>query len=415
MLVCKFGGSALRQAEDFRRVRQIMEADAARRWIIPSALGKRGAQDEKVTDLMYACQSAAAGGSAFVHIFDRVAQRMRALAASLSLPPVDEALREVYEALRAGAGPAYAASRGEYLCGRLLAAYLRLPFVDAADVIRFFPDGRLNERETFRLLRALPQEGAVIPGFYGADDAGEIHTFARGGSDVTAALVAAALNADAYENWKDVRGVYAADPRIVPDARVVPEMSYRELRAYSRLGAGVLCEAAVAPVRRAGVPLHVRSFADAAHPGTWIHGMPGQTAARFIGVTGEKDLTLLRLECMEGGLALAREALLEGLPAAQLLADDDALTLLLRRGAPLQKFTHGVPVRIQPHMALVSVVGTQLWRLGGMQRLCAALSAQGIRVWETLQPPDSMYLCALVAQEELHGAVRAVYDAFAGT
>ncbi len=418
MLVCKFGGSALRQAEDFRRARQIIEADPARRWIVPSAPGKRSAQDEKVTDLLYACQSAAAGGSAFLHIFDRVAQRMRALAAALALPDIDGMLRKVYETLRGGADAAYAASRGEYLCGYLLAAFLQLPFVDAAEVIRFDREGRLDEAKTQALLRerlrALP--GAVIPGFYGADDTGAIHTFARGGSDVTGALVASALNADAYENWKDVRGVYAADPRVVPDARIVPEMSYRELRAYSRLGAGVLCEAAVAPVRRAGIPLHVRSFEDIAHPGTWIHSMPGQISARFIGVTGESGLTRVRLERMEGGMELLRSLLPERPRAAHLFADDDSLTLLLRSGAQLPGAQdERVQVRVQPHMALVSAVGTQLGRMGGMQRLCAALSAQGIRVWAAHQMPDDMYLCAVVAQNELSGAVRAVYDAFVRT
>ena len=417
MRVCKFGGASLRDAAGFRQAARIVAAAPDRRVIVVSAPGKRGRQDEKITDLLYACHGAAAAGRAFSHIFDRVAQRFRDIASSLQLPVPDDALRFVYHGLREGRSAAWAASRGEYLCGALLSRYLRLPLLDAAQVIRFDASGVLLQEETLRLLTAALGDGrgAVLPGFYGADAAGGIHTFPRGGSDVTGALAAAALHAEVYENWKDVRGVYAADPALVPDARCVSDMTYRELRAYSRLGAGVLHEAAVAPVRQAGVRLNIRSSLDPAHPGTWVHASFGAPeSAAVTGITGRTGLTLARLERIGKGAELARAALALSLPLERLALDEDTLCLTLRGGPQaLSTLAEGAERSVlRERLAALSVVGEGLSRMDAAARLAAALSAAGAPLLSLHQPPAGLYITALIPQEAYPRAVGAAYDAF---
>ena len=416
MRVCKFGGASLCDAAAFRRVRKIVEQNGDRQIIVPSAPGKRNAEDEKITDLLYACQTAAADGRGFSHLFDRIAARYRQIAGDLGLPAPDEALRAVYGGIRQGASPAWAASRGEWLCARLLSAYLGLPMTDAAEVIRFDRAGRLLEEETQALLQGLTP--CVLPGFYGADAAGEIHTFPRGGSDVTGALAAAALNADVYENWKDVPGVFAADPALVSGARPVGEMTYRELRALSRLGAQVLAEDAVAPVRRAGVALHVRSALEPGHPGTRIHAAFGrERAPAALGVTGRTGLTLWRLERMNGGPELARAALEAGLSLERLAADEDALCLLLPGREPLPETLRDGAERCLERrgLAALSVVGEGLSRIDGAARLSHALSAAGLPVLSLHLPPEGLYITAVIPEGEYAAGVRAAYDAFIGT
>ena len=415
MRVCKFGGSALRRADDFRRVKALTEAAPDRRVIVPSAPGKRDRTDEKITDLLYACQSAAESGRGFGHLFDRVAARYREIAAGLGLPAPDGDLRQIYIGLRRGEGPAWAASRGEWLCGRLLAAWLGAPFIDAADVIRFDENGRLLAAETETALHALPAGSCVLPGFYGADAAGRIHTFPRGGSDVTAALAAAACNADLYENWKDVPGIFAADPALVPDALCAGDMTYRELRALSMLGAQVICEEAAAPLRAAGIALNIRSFAQPDHPGTWVRPAFGAgRRAAAIGVTGRDGLSLWRLERIDGGADLARTALKAGLPLDRLAADADALCLTLRReeALPPDLPEKADAVWHHPHAAAVSVVGEELKNADGAARLSAALSAAGTQAFSLHMPPDGLYITAVVARDDYRRAVNAAYDAF---
>ena len=336
MRVCKFGGAPLADGAAIRKMERILKREPERRVLVPSAPGKRDGRDEKITDLLYACQAAAAAGRNFGHLFDRVAERYREIAHALGLPPPDSDLRAVYAGLKDGRDAAWAASRGEWLCGRLLARYLDWPFVDAAEVIRFDTAGRLKFQETMELLRHRLRGGGVLPGFYGAEENGAIHTFARGGSDITGALAAAALNADVYENFKDVAGVFAADPAIVPGARCVADMTYRELRALSRLGAQVISEAAVAPVRAAGVPLNIRPADDPSHPGTWVHAAFGGDVPRVTGVTGRGGLTLWRLEGIEKGPEMARAALNSDLPLER-LALDAGLKVILCVGENLQE------------------------------------------------------------------------------
>ena len=415
MRVCKFGGAALRDGEAFRAVRDIVRSEPARQVIVPSAPGKRGSRDEKITDLLYACQDAASNGRAFSHLFDRVASRYREIAAVLGLPAPDEDLRQVYAGLREGASPAWAASRGEWLCGRLLGAYLGFPVLDAAQVIRFDGQGRLDTAETLALLRSALRGPCVLPGFYGADGAGTVFTLSRGGSDVTAALAAAACNADVYENWKDVQGVFSADPALVPDALYIPRMSYREQRALSLLGGQVLSEAAISPVRQAGVALNIRSFLAPGHPGTWIGpAFGGGKHAEAIAVTGRRELVLHRLERLGGGQALAQAALKAGLPLERAACDADALCLTLRKDEALPPSLPGLAERAwkQERAAAVAVIGEGLARMDAPARFAAALSSAGVGALSMHMPPDGLYITALIREEQYAPAVHALYDAF---
>jgi len=414
MRVCKFGGAPLAEGTAIRQMGRILALEPQRRVLVPSAPGKREPRDEKITDLLYACQAAAAAGRRFGHLFDRVAERYREIAASLGLPAPDGDLRAVYGGLKEGADPAWAASRGEWLCARLLAKYLDWPFVDAAEAIRFDRAGRLKTAETLGLLRDRLQGGGVLPGFYGADDTGTIHTFPRGGSDVTGALAAAALNADVYENFKDVAGVFAADPAIVPGARCVADMTYRELRALSRLGAQVISEAAVAPVRAAGIPLNIRPAGDPAHPGTWIHGAFGPETPRVTGVTGRRGLTLWRLEAIEKGPDLARAALNANLPLERLALDADALCLTLRGKGALPEPLRGAAdlVHSREGLAALSLVGENLPRLDAAARFSAALTAAGIRPLSLHLPPEGQYLTAVIPEADYETGLKAAYEAF---
>ena len=294
MLTCKFGGSSLSCSANFQRAAAILAADSHRHCVVVSAPGRRNPQDEKLTDLLYACQSAAAQGRGFSALFDRVAGRYLEIAQGLGLRDIGPLLDEARAALR-HASPARAASLGERLCAQLMARYLNWPFVDAAEVVRFGPGGALDASATQALLagrlRSLPC--AVLPGFYGAAANGEIFTFSRGGGDITGALAAQAVNAEVYENWTDVPGVLRADPRIIPEAAPVPFLTYRELKLLSRLGAGVVHAQAIAPAHRAGIPTHVRSTFAPDAPGTVIADTLPAGQARGYLIAGRGDLQLI--------------------------------------------------------------------------------------------------------------------------
>ena len=250
--VCKFGGSSLADAECFRRVREIIRSDNRRRYIVVSAPGKRNASDTKLTDLLIASHSLSAADRKAV--LDKVRERFCRIAADLGIHPPYAALSRLGHFARTSRDAI--ASRGEYLCGILLAEYLDMPFTDPADIF-LFRDGTLDIESTYDNLRHAGP--SVIPGFYGADESGSIVTFPRGGSDITAAHVAAAISANLYENWTDVNGFFTADPAIVPDARHIPHLSLTQARQFSYLGAGVIHCDSIAPAANSGIPIIIKN------------------------------------------------------------------------------------------------------------------------------------------------------------
>ena len=271
--VVKFGGSSLASAEQFMKVGNIIRADETRKYVVPSAPGKRNSKDTKVTDMLYACYALADEGQDFRVQLMKIKDRYDSIINGLQLKiTLDEEFKTISQKFKEKAGVDYAASRGEYLNGIIMAAYLGYEFIDAATVIFFAEDGSFDANKTDKVLSAklAKTEKAVIPGFYGALPDGTVHTFSRGGSDITGSIVAKAARASMYENWTDVSGCLVADPRIVKNPEPIRVITYRELRELSYMGASVLHEDAVFPVRKAGIPINIRNTNDPEAEGTLI-------------------------------------------------------------------------------------------------------------------------------------------------
>ena len=302
MKVVKFGGSSMADAGQYRKIRDILMADPERKVVVVSAAGKRFSEDHKLTDLLYLCHAHVEYGVDCSGIFDMIASRYLDIRDELGLDlRLEPELLELKKRLDAKSiGRDELVSRGEYFSAKLMAAYLGFQFVDAADWVKFNMDGTVNQEETYEALRyhVLEGYGAVIPGFYGSMPDGTIHTFSRGGSDITGALAAAALDADVYENWTDVSGILMADPRIVDNPQAIPEVTYDELRELSYSGAQVLHEDSIFPVREKNIPVNIRNTNDPEAPGTMIQASfeGDHDPDRFItGITGKKDFSIISL------------------------------------------------------------------------------------------------------------------------
>ena len=434
MIVTKFGGSSLADASQFLKVQQILSENTDRRYVVPSAPGKRYAKDDKVTDLLYMCHAAAQRGEDFMPLLDRIRERYESIASDLEVDfDFSADFAAIADAFRGDASREYAASRGEYLNGKLLSAYLGFAFVDAADVIRFDTEGTLAEDETNRLLsRALAQHKyAVVPGFYGADELGGIHTFSRGGSDISGALVARAVNADVYENWTDVTGFRMADPRIVKDAQYIENLTYRELRELSYMGATVLHGDAVFPVRKMGIPTNIRNTNDPLHPGTMIRTSFGQESNvnTITGIAGSKGFTVISIEkdMMNAELGFGKRVLQafeeHGLSFEHLPTGIDTMCVVIRAAElkPLmvsvldriQELVQPDQITVHEDLAMVATVGRGMVRTSGTAaRLFTALATRGISV--RIIDPGSSELSIIVGVDEsqFEMAIEAIYDAF---
>ncbi|MBQ8971616.1 MAG: aspartate kinase, partial [Clostridia bacterium] len=277
--VVKFGGSSLCDAEHFKKVKKIIESDPSRCYVVPSAPGKRFDGDIKITDLLYQCYRLVDINQPYEEVFERIANRYLQIADELHLDfDLEKILRETSREIHARRSIDYAASRGEYLNGILLAEYLGWDFIDPVDVIKFDRRGAFASEWTNEMLRKAMEDHprAVIPGFYGSYPNGEVHTFSRGGSDVSGAIVARAAEAEMYENWTDVNGFLMADPRVVDNPRCIRRLTYRELRELSYMGATVLHEEAIFPVHKAGIPTNIRNTNAPEEPGTLIESQPSE-------------------------------------------------------------------------------------------------------------------------------------------
>ena len=303
--VVKFGGSSLADAHQFKKVGKIIRKDVDRRYVVPSAPGKRSPDDTKVTDMLYSCYAQALleeedSQENFETLLGAIRERyesiIRELGLSLSL---EEEFRSIRENFTRKVGRDYAASRGEYLNGRIMAEYLGYEFIDATEVICFDEAGNFDGEKTQKILseRLAHTERAVIPGFYGAMPDGKIKTFSRGGSDITGSIVAGAVHADLYENWTDVSGFLVADPRIIENPKEIDVITYRELRELSYMGATVLHEDAIFPVRKEGIPINIRNTNAPEDKGTLIVEATCQKP-RFIitGIAGKKDFAAVTVE-----------------------------------------------------------------------------------------------------------------------
>ena len=433
----KFGGSSLSDAGQFKKVAAIVRSDPERRFVVVSAPGKRFSGDEKITDLLYRCADLASQREDFSAPFALIRDRYLAIEKDLGLiaAHMGPALDEIEKALASGLVTRdFVASRGEYLCARLMGAYLGVPMVDAAQLIRFREDGELDMDATMLYcapLKDLPI--AVIPGFYGAMPGGTVRTFSRGGSDITGAIIARAVGADVYENWTDVDGFMMADPRIVPEARIMHAVSYEELRELSYMGASVLHEESIFPVREARIPIHVRNTNRPEGGGTWIvnegtlikehrHGI-------VAGISGRKGFTMITLtkenlhRQVGFGYGLLKILDRHNISFESMPCGIDNLTVILNDAdikGKMDILYHEIRTELKPDtveiassIALIATVGRGMARTAGVAaRLFTALSEAGISSRIIDQSPKEMNLIVGVDQRDFETAVRAIYRAF---
>ena len=296
MIVSKFGGSSVSDADQIRKVKAILESDERRMIAIVSAPGKRNSEDQKITDLLYKCNSLVQKGLTCRPVFNEISKRFVQIAQKLKIDDVklSERLDDIRCNIDAGRGADYTASRGEYLSALIISEFLGWEFIDAESVIVINSDSTVND-ETYKRLAAKLEKGKryVIPGFYGETEQGVVKTFTRGGSDITGSIVARAVNAELYENWTDVSGIYRADPRIVKEAEVIPELSYKEVRELSDVGATVFHEEAIAPIYSSGIPIVVKNTNRPEDPGTRI--VPESNDFGATGVSARGGLSRIRL------------------------------------------------------------------------------------------------------------------------
>lgn len=433
-IVTKFGGSSLADAGQFAKVKRILALDPARRYVVPSAPGRRFKEDEKVTDLLYRCHALAAKGEDYQETFDKIAARYMDIAEELGLSlDLGAALDEVDERIGAGASADWCASRGEYLGGMLLADYLGWRFFDPAKGILFDETGRFDaERTQVVLSEALADgEPTVVPGFFGSKPNGEVHTFSRGGSDVTGAIVARAVGADMYENWTDVSGFLMADPRVVENPREIRSITYKELRELSYMGASVLHEDAMFPVHKAGIPTNIRNTNLPEHPGTLISlDMPEETDVPTItGIAGHKGFSVIFVEkaMMNSELGFGRKVLsvLEecGISFEHLPTGIDTMSVVVAQDALAphrEQVVHRIMEVVEPDtltihddMSLIATVGRgMVHNCGTAARLFASMSRAGINVRMIDQGSSELSIIVGVDDKDFESTIRAIYHEF---
>ena len=431
--VAKFGGSSLADAIQMNKVKNIVEADPERRYVIVSAPGRRFSGDNKITDLLYLCKTHIDHNLDYEQVFQVIQDRFRAIAMNLGVDvDLEKEFDEIDRNLKAGASADYIASRGEYLNAHLVAAYLGYDMIDTAGLVLFDERGRFLDEETnAKLEEVIAQHPrAVFPGFYGSYPDGRVKTFSRGGSDITGSLVARAAQAEIYENWTDVSGFMVADPRIVKDPKPIKTVTYMELRELSYMGASVLHEDAIYPVRAMNIPINIRNTNDPTHPGTIILSDAPQEKDQVIaGIAGNKNYVAIALykSMMNSETGFIRRCLsiLEdyNIPIEHLPSGIDSFSIVLSSDSLngnlpdiLDEFERKLkPDRIDVYedLALIATVGRGMnRRLGTSATLFTALSDAGINIRMIDQGSSEMSIIVGVENQDFEKAIRAIYDAF---
>jgi len=431
--VVKFGGSSLASAEQFKKVGAIIRADKERKFVVPSAPGKRFSKDTKVTDMLYQCYAVAEKGEDFKEKLEAIKARYQEIIDGLELTlSLDEEFKIIEKNFKAKAGDNYAASRGEFLNGIIMANYLGYTFVDAAEVIFFNEKGDFDADKTNEVLSARLKdcENAVVPGFYGSLPSGTVKTFSRGGSDVTGSIVAKAIKADVYENWTDVSGFMIADPRIIPNPEVIDTITYRELRELSYMGAAVLHEDAIFPVRQQGIPINIRNTNAPEDNGTWIVGSTCQKSKYIItGIAGKKGFCAINIEkdMMNSEIGFGRKVLQafeeNGISFEHCPSGIDTMTVFVHQDefmdkeqkvvAGLHRMANPDTIEIESDLALLAVVGRGMKSTRGTAgRIFSALAHANINVKMIDQGSSELNIIIGVANEDFEAAIKAIYDIF---
>ena len=432
--VVKFGGSSLADANQFKKVAGIVKADPDRRFVVASAPGKRFSEDTKITDMLYSCYEVAAKGGDFEGQFAAIESRYNSIIKDLGLNvSLEKEFAQIKNGFIGRAGRDYAASRGEYLNGKLLAAYLGFEFIDPAGYIFFNESGVFDLDRTTEVLseKLAKTEYAVIPGFYGSMPNDTIKTFSRGGSDVTGSIVARAANASIYENWTDVSGFLICDPRIVANPEGITTITYRELRELSYMGAGVLHEDAIFPVRTAGIPINIKNTNAPEDAGTMIVADAGDTPCKYTitGIAGKKGFSVINIEkdMMNSEMGFVRKVLevlednkvnLEHIPSGI-----DTMSIIVNSASiqgkeekiikMIQEEVAPDHIDIEHNIALIAVVGRGMRKLRGTSgRIFSALAHAHVNVKMIDQGSSELNVIVGVAEEDFVTATKAVYDMF---
>lgn len=435
MKVVKFGGSSMADAGQYRKVRDILLSDPTRRVVVVSAAGKRFGADHKITDLLYLCHAHTQYGVDCSAVYEMIVSRYLEIRDELGITlDLESEFAELKTRLdKRQVSQDELASRGEYFSARLMAAFLGFEFVDAAEWVRFRLDGSVDQEQSYSLLRERVRGyGVVIPGFYGLMPDGKIRTFTRGGSDITGALAAAALDADVYENWTDVSGILMADPRIVDDPQTIPEVTYDELRELSYSGAQVLHEGTIFPIREKNIPLNIRNTNAPDDPGTMIREefRADTNPDRFItGITGKKDFTVVSLSKrgLSGQVGYLRRVLsvferhnlsIDYVPngidnVSVVLPTETVASSLYTIMAEIQSELEPDEISVHDQIAVVAAVGRKMASRPGISgRIFATLGQAGVNIRMINQGPDELNIIFGVDNRDFKTAIRVLYDSF---
>lgn len=434
--VVKFGGSSLASAEQFRKVGDIIRSDEGRRYVVVSAPGKRFSADTKVTDLLYKAYALVEQQEDFSDVLEEIRGRYQEIIEGLGLSlSLDEEFQTIADNFRAHAGSDYAASRGEYLNGIVAANYLDYEYIDPAGVIIFDENGNFDAEITNEILskRLEGVERAVISGFYGSFADGRVKTFSRGGSDVTGSIVAKAIRADVYENWTDVSGFLVADPRIIENPKVIKLITYKELRELAYMGAGVLHEDAIFPVRKEGIPINIRNTNAPGDPGTMIvQSTCNKSDYTITGIAGKKGFVGVHIEkdLMNSEIGFCRRVLqafednhisIEHMPSGI-----DTMTVIVHQSefeakeqqvlAEINRLVHPDSINLVTDFALIAVVGRGMKETRGTAgRIFSALAHAHINVRMIDQGSSELNIIIGVANKDFENAIKAIYDIFVTT
>lgn len=431
--VAKFGGSSVSDAIQLAKVKKIVESDPDRRFVVVSAPGKRFNEDNKITDLLYLCKTHIDHNVPYDQVFQVICDRYVAIEFNLGVNVnLQKQFDEINQNLKAGASEDYIASRGEYLNALLTAAYLGYDFIDTAGLVQFDAKGRFLNEKTNEALKAelAKHDRAVLPGFYGTYPDGRIKTFSRGGSDITGSLVARAADAEIYENWTDVSGFLMADPRIVPNAKPISTISYKELRELSYMGASVLHEDAIYPVRAADIPINIRNTNEPEDPGTIITAeASGKEDTIITGIAGHKDFTVIgiykNMMSAERGFVKRLLEILDDyeVPLEHMPSGIDTISIVVsdkKLNGKLDDMMEEIQRKLQPdsvdifeNMSLIATVGSGMAKRRGVSaKLFGALSEAGVNIRMIDQGSSEMNIIVGVENKDFETAIKAIYKAF---
>jgi len=429
--VCKFGGTSLANAEQFKKVRAIIEADPSRRVIVLSAPGKRNDNDKKITDLLLVCQELAEQGLEIEPVFSRIRERFIEIVERLEISiDIIELLDETERLIQDTPIKSFVASRGEYLSAKVFAAWIGATFVEPVETIIFKNEEHICPSTYKKLSDKIGDTGLfVVPGFYGADEHGLIKTFSRGGSDITGAIVARAIGASVYENWTDVSGFLMADPRIVDNPRSIEELTYKELRELSYMGATVLHDEAIFPVRDAGIPIEIKNTNNPAEPGTRIVSERKPSERIVTGIAGVKNFVMFQIEktLMNKMIGFGRNVL-QIFESRDISYDHtptgiDTMSVVVRSdnlGEKLDLVVEDIKRTVEPdridivsNLAIITTVGVgMVHHIGTSAKLFSALAAAEVNVRIIDQGSSEINIIVGVDNKDYEKAINAIYNAF---